>query len=106
MDPYGGLTVEVLQANRAFVLHRTMSVRNASPVDLSQPDPRPYIDFVWAFVLEPLGDGSTRLIVRSRADYHPRAWLAAFFFLFEPAVFVMERKMLLGIGERAEKAMQ
>lgn len=106
MDPYGGLTVEVLEPNRALVLHRTMSVRDASPVDLSQPDPGPHINFVWAFVLELLGDGSTRLIIRSRADYQPRAWLAAFFLLFEPVVFVMERKMLLGIGERAEKAMQ
>jgi hypothetical protein len=24
-------------------------------VELSQPDPGPWIDFVWAFVLEPLG---------------------------------------------------
>ena len=105
-DPYSGLTIEVLQPNRTLVLHRTMSVRNASAVDLSQSEPGPYIDSVWVFVLEPLGDGSTRLIIRSRADYQPRAWLAAFFFLFELAVFVMEHKMLLGIGERAEKAVQ
>jgi hypothetical protein len=72
MDLCGGLTVEVLEPNRALVLHRTMSVRNLSPVDLNQPDPGPYIDFIWAFVLESLGNGSTRLTIRARADYQPR----------------------------------
>jgi hypothetical protein len=54
-----------------------------------------------AFVLEPLGDGATRLIVRSRG---PGAWGRLAHYLFwEPAHFVMERRMLLGIKARAER---
>jgi hypothetical protein len=54
-----------------------------------------------AFVLEPLGDRATRLIVRSRG---PGAWGHLAHYLFwEPAHFVMERCMLLGIKERAER---
>lgn len=54
-----------------------------------------------AFVLEPLGDRATRLIVRSRG---PGAWGRLAHYLFwEPAHFVMERRMLLGIKERAER---
>jgi hypothetical protein len=57
-----------------------------------------------AFVLEPLGDRATRLIVRSRG---PGAWGRLAHYLFwEPAHFVMERRMLLGIKERAERLAQ
>jgi hypothetical protein len=53
-----------------------------------------------AFVLEPLGDRVTRLIVRSRG---PGSWGRLAHYLFwEPAHFVMERRMLLGIKARAE----
>jgi hypothetical protein len=54
-----------------------------------------------AFVLEPLGERMTRLIVRSRG---PGAWGRLAHYLFwEPAHFVMERRMLLGIKARAEQ---
>jgi hypothetical protein len=54
-----------------------------------------------AFVLERLGDCATRLIVRSRG---PGAWGRLSHYLFwEPAHFVMERRMLLGIKARAER---
>jgi len=57
-----------------------------------------------AFVLEPV-DGSTRLIVRSRGANKPNVALAPFGLLvFEPAHFIMQRRMLLGIKERAERA--
>jgi hypothetical protein len=44
----------------------------------------------WAFVLEPLDDGRTRLLARG----HTRAWGSLRFnaVLFEIAHFVMERK--------------
>jgi hypothetical protein len=61
----------------------------------------------WAFVLEPIDDRTTRLIVRSCGDYPPT--LANFVIwrvLTEPLHFVMERKMLLGIKQRAEAAVQ
>ena len=55
----------------------------------------------WAFVLEPMDEGAqTRLIVRTRS----RPWKAprAVFYLYDPAHFIMERRMLLGIKRRAE----
>ena len=54
-----------------------------------------------AFVLEPVGDRAARLIIRSRG---PGAWGRLSHYLFwEPAHFIMERRMLLGIKERAER---
>jgi hypothetical protein len=59
----------------------------------------------WTFVLRELGDGSTRLIVRMRSDFKPTLLgLLANKYALEPVHFAMERKMLLGIKERAEQA--
>lgn len=56
----------------------------------------------WAFVLRPVGDRRTRLIVRLRARYPlppAGAWVVER--LLEPVHFVMERKQLLTIRELA-----
>jgi hypothetical protein len=57
----------------------------------------------WGFYLGELDGGRTRLVVRGRGDWGaglPGRLLARA--LFEPAHFIMERKMLLGIKSRAE----
>lgn len=58
---------------------------------------------VWIFVLETLDSGDTRLIVRDRTDFVPtlRQFLV-WRMLIDPIHFVMERKMLLGLKQRAE----
>jgi hypothetical protein len=49
-------------------------------------------------------DGNTRLIVRTRGNGKPNVALAPFGLLvFEPAHFIMERRMLRGIKARAER---
>ena len=53
----------------------------------------------WAFVLQPTDDGNTRLILRTRGQ-SPTALDR----VLEPGIFFMERGMLLGIKERAERA--
>jgi hypothetical protein len=59
----------------------------------------------WSFVLRDLGTGSSRLIVRMRSDFTPTPLgLLANKYGLEPVHFAMERKMLLGIKERAEQA--
>lgn len=57
----------------------------------------------WTFVLEPVGPETTRLVVRLRSDYRPDfAGVMVNQVLLEPVHFIMERRMLLGIQERAE----
>ena len=80
--PDVGWTVAVLEPERALVLRG------------------------WgAFVLDPIDDHTTRLIARSRMPGRP-ALLAAFrnAMTWELPHFIMERKMLLGIKARAERA--
>jgi len=58
----------------------------------------------WAFIIEPAGVGRTRLLVRWRSSFKPT--LGQYLgnkYAIEPIHFIMERRMMLGIKERAEK---
>jgi len=58
----------------------------------------------WAFVLEPAGEHSTRLITRARGSYDGLA-LGLFLKVFwHPAHFAMQRKQLLKLKRRVEAA--
>lgn len=56
------------------------------------------LDGGWTFYLEPVGENSTRLIVRYFCKDNP----IYYFTLFEPAHFLMESGMMLGLKARAE----
>ena len=61
----------------------------------------------WVFVLEETGDGGTRLIVRARGGpgYHFHGLSRSTASRVVPIVhFIMQRKQLLGIAWRAERA--
>jgi hypothetical protein len=61
-------------------------------------------DTTWTWQLDPMSDGSTRLISRVRSRYR---WLSpsiAFSLLLEFGDFWMMRKMLLNVRSRAESA--
>lgn len=52
---------------------------------------------LYQFVIVPQEDGSSRLILRTRTNM-----VGGFWNIVHPGAFIMERKMLLGIKERAE----
>jgi len=57
----------------------------------------------WSFILRPIEDGRTRLIIRARGDRPDSLGNKLFYYSFwEPAHFIMERKMLLTLKEKAE----
>jgi hypothetical protein len=82
-----GMTVEVLDPPR------TLAVRLTDQ------------NWVWIFALVPDGE-STRLISRNRIATSALAAMSRLFYtvFMEPGSLVMERKMLLGIRQRAERA--
>lgn len=58
----------------------------------------------WSFVLKPINENETRLIVRARGKKPRKLTTKLFHYgLFEPAHFIMERRMLLKIKELAER---
>jgi hypothetical protein len=91
LAPTAGLRVAILEPGRALVLQGSLPIARTPPFDST-----------WAFVLCEQPDGTTRLLSRERYGY--RRWWAPF--VVEPTraiSFVMSRKMLLGIRNRAER---
>jgi hypothetical protein len=61
--------------------------------------------WIWIFYLNPVDEGPTRLILRSRLDYASKFGNTLMWRVFtDPIAFNMERKMLQGIKVRAEAA--
>jgi hypothetical protein len=92
LHPEGGLEVASVDPGSALVL------RGAVPMGATPP---PY-DFTWAFVVRDAAGGGSRLIVRERYGYL-NGWAPL---LVEPVSwvsFLMSRRMLLGIRDRAEQ---
>ena len=59
------------------------------------------IDWVWQFNIYPVDERRSRLV--SRSCVRPKTvWARLLTYMIEPAGFVMTRRMLLGIKERAE----
>jgi hypothetical protein len=90
--PEVGLPVASLDKGRSLVLRGGVPIGNTTP---------PY-DFTWAFVLRDEPDKTTRLLVRERYAY-TRTWARLIVELTEVLSFVMSRKMLREIKERAER---
>ncbi|HET9450654.1 MAG TPA: hypothetical protein VFO83_07225 [Aggregicoccus sp.] len=57
----------------------------------------------WTLALAPIDAEHTRLVSRNRARVRPTLSRRLLMLWLEPAAFVMTRKMLLGIKERAER---
>jgi hypothetical protein len=78
--------VAAIEPNRALVL----DMRNMGD-----------FDWVWQFGLYPIDDKRTQLVSRSRVRTQT-AWARLATYAIEPAGFVMTRRMLLGLKQRAE----
>jgi hypothetical protein len=95
------MTFVTVDPGRAFVL------RSGAPGEPPQ-GPGDFfkgeIEWTWAFALEPVDGGRTRLIARSRAAWaDTTSSRLARGFLLGPAHLIMERGMLRGIKKRAER---
>lgn len=102
LAPQGfSVPVAVVEKERALVLHGDTRLPGAGETPPMKPGE--YLSVSWGFYLFPRGDGSTRLIERWKTDWNPSFKNDLFYRLFlEPGAFLMERKMLLGIKQRAE----
>ena len=90
---------------------RVLAVEPGRHLVLGPPDSVDTVTCTWAFGLYPTGQQATRLVTRCRARWSYRRMMKEMplytllpWLLIEPGAFVMERKMLLEIKERAERA--
>jgi hypothetical protein len=92
LAPTVGLKAEIVEPGRALVLQGALPLAQAPPFDST-----------WAFILCEQPDGSTRLLSRERHGYK-RWWAPLVVEPTQAASFVMSRKTLLGIRDRAERS--
>ena len=72
-----------------------------------EPVPTPVLDgtgATWQWVLNPVRDGRATRLVARQLNAHPRGQ-RLLWRVVEPIGFVMERRMLMGIKERAERGL-
>ncbi len=100
-DGKTALPIDIMIPNRAIVMH----VENSDLTPFAVMQPGLYRNLTWSFHLRKIDDHTTRLIERTRADWDD-TWQnrMAVRGYSEPGAFVMQRGMLLGIKERAERA--
>jgi len=104
-DPGGGFLVAAVEPARLLALRARIDAFTGRHRGLSEPLRGACFDISWVFTLHEIDRHSTRLTVRFRAGYRPslpNRLIARL--VFEPVIFFMERKMLLGLKERAEGA--
>ena len=100
-EPGMPMTVAVADPPHALVLWQVTSASKA--IDPAGPLDDDHVAWSWAFVLEPVDAATTRLLIRMRVSYQPAAkWAPYMWLLVEPAHFVMGRRQLLGLRQRAE----
>ena len=82
------LQVAAIEPGRVIVLYAGEYIQNGS---------------TWVFFLDELDEGTMRLIARFRFDCKPSLGnMLGYSFFLEPISCLMQRKMLLGIKQRAE----
>jgi hypothetical protein len=97
---YPCFSVSAIEPRRSLVLISLNPQTEQRVPYLALPG-KGYSIATWQFILEPLGEQATRLLVRQRLAYSPdMAWVWR---LTEPVAFVMERKMLRNIRRLAEQ---
>jgi hypothetical protein len=95
-DGQAKMIAAVVDRDRAFVMVSAPDWQRIQAGQLGQQGS-------WGFMLEPAGNGETRLIARGRGAFDQTLRVRVTNLLFwEPAHFIMERKMLLTIKRLAE----
>jgi hypothetical protein len=97
------LQVVDIENNHYFILGGRIDTQTADILPIDQAGSPDHMAATWAFMVYPKDENSTRLITRFRLAGKSGllTWIA-YRFIFEPVTFIMERKMLLGIRQRAE----
>ena len=98
-----GFPVAIIEQNRQLTLAGTTNTDTGEEADPNDPDLDTYFSGNQTFLLNEGDDGLTRLIFRMRIDWNPSPiGTIVNKGFFEPISFVMARKTLLNIKERAE----
>jgi hypothetical protein len=96
----GAFTVTITDPPRTIVLHSMRNPITGRELDPSRK-PRLFIDTAWAFRLDSIDPGRTRLVARTRIRMMPR-WAIVALRWMGGGDTVMQRRLLDGIKARVE----
>ena len=93
-----------LEPNRFLGLRGLRDLRGRQ-LDPTQPRPSAYTEGLWAFLLNKLPGGRTRLVISGYQTLRPR-WLECFanYWLYIPVVWPMQARMLAVLKRNIERA--
>jgi hypothetical protein len=95
-----GVPVAIVEPPYTLVAHGDTRVGKDGP----PMRPGDYLNVSWGWYLNRIDDHTTRFVERWRAEWGPGLLNQIAYRVFlEPGAFIMERKMLLGLKQRAEK---
>lgn len=95
-------TVAALEPKRFLALHSLRDLRGR-PLDPEQPRPSAYMEGLWGFLLNPLPEDRTRLVIGGYEAFRPR-WLGLVSSFFGVAtVWIMQARMLAVLKRNAER---
>lgn len=103
-DGHWWFEVERLEPDRMLVLPSSIDLGRKEPFEPSARRPRFGSDGTWAFVLDELPNGKTRLVVRANGVVRPRMLGAANLLFWDPVHVVMQTRQLHNLKRRAEGA--
>jgi hypothetical protein len=103
--PPGSAQFEVRAADpeRAWMLYSDTHIKYLMPTFFHDTRWASHGEFTWGFVLEPIGEQGTRLILRMRARFGPRRLRPLIVPLFYLGEAIIPRMILRGIKARAER---
>jgi hypothetical protein len=95
--------VRAVDPERAWVLHSDSHIRYMTPTFLHGTSLQTTGEFTWVFVLRPRGAEGTRLLLRTRARYGPKAARPLLMPMLYAGEALFPRLLLRGIKRRAEQ---
>ena len=102
--PVDAWQVAALEPHR-FLALRALSDLRGRTLDPERPRPRAYTEGLWAFLLNELPGGRTRLVISGYQAMYPR-WLGrlVFYWVFPPVVWFFQARMLVVLKRNIERA--
>jgi len=101
--PVDAWRVAVLEPDRFLGLHGLYDFRRNN-LDPAQPRPAAYVEGLWGFLLTPLPDRRTRLVIDGYQALRPR-WLTRIVnhWVYPPVIWIMQARMLAVLKRNVER---
>jgi hypothetical protein len=106
MHPKAGVPIELVEANRGFVMHGMLNTATGETIPSGAVIPANFVNVSWLFYVYEIEGDCSRFVTRWRLDYPPgfKNELMNGRWGLEPIASVMDFKLMKGVRQRAQAA--